>query len=336
MTISDEDVRNAYRFILGRMPESEDVVRGHRESHRSIADLRTTFLGSPEFRNQGFTSAGPFLAFEPPPHVDIDADPSTIRAMLARTASYWARVGKAEPYWSMGAGEKFLVSQWSDNQGEFYRSGNDDRDLVVALLRRVGRSPKDVKRVIEYGCGVGRSTIPLARTFASVAGIDISSSHLDLAMRYASAERMGNIEFLLTTPDDLMPTKEYDLWFSRAVLPHNPPPVIGAILAETFKRLEANGTAIVVLPTYISGYSFHLDEYMSETSRELRELDGLLARGLDDGNAARQVVRLAERHAMPAHAVLKIARDQHCWLMDVHEEPGHPDEILHVFTFGKT
>jgi hypothetical protein len=61
MSISDEDVRNAYQFILGRPPENEEVVRGHRESHRSIADLRTTFMRSLEFQDREFTSGGPFL-----------------------------------------------------------------------------------------------------------------------------------------------------------------------------------------------------------------------------------------------------------------------------------
>src|SRR5271165_3377373 len=151
MPVSDQDVRNAYRYILGRPPEDEDVVRGHRETHRSVADLRASFLGSPEFQSQGITSAGPYLAYEPLPDVDIDADPATIRTILARTASFWAKVGRAEPNWSMGAGEKFLSSRWNDNQNEFYKSGNSDRDLVVALLRRVGRTPDDVRHVVEFG-----------------------------------------------------------------------------------------------------------------------------------------------------------------------------------------
>jgi len=336
MPVSDQDVRNAYRYILGRPPEDEDVVRGHRETHRSVADLRASFLGSPEFQSQGITSAGPYLAYEPLPDVDIDADPATIRTILARTASFWAKVGRAEPYWSMGAGEKFLSSRWNDNQNEFYKSGNSDRDLVVALLRRVGRTPDDVRHVVEFGCGVGRSTIPLARTFAKVSGLDFSPSHLDLARRYASAEGLNNVDFLLTAPDDIMPVRGYDVWYSYAVLPHNPPPVVAAILREAFQRLEPLGTAIVILATYIKGYSFQLDDYVTRTTQELQELDGLLARGLDQANAARDVVRLAERHATPAPSVLKIARDQNCWLMDVHEERGHGDEILHLFTFGKS
>ena len=335
MSISDEDVRNAYRFILGREPENEDVVRGHRRSYASLSDLRKDFLRSPEFKAQGFGAEGPFAALAPPPEIDIEADPEVVRAMVERTAVFWAKVGSAEPYWSMGAGEQFLQSHWNAHRAEFYASGAEDRDLVVSLLRRIGRRPSDVGRLVEYGCGVGRAAIPLARAFASVVGLDISPTHLELARRYAEAEGVENITFSLTTATDLMPASGYDLWYSRAVLPHNPPPVIAAILAKAFERLETRGVAIILIPTFIEGYAFHLDAYMRETIRAAPELDGWLARGLDDGGAAGQVVRLAERHAMPLPAVLRIARERNCWLVDSHEERGHREEILHYLTFEK-
>ena len=50
--VSREDVVSAYRLILGREPESEDVIRTHL-AHRSLADLRATFLESrEEFRDR--------------------------------------------------------------------------------------------------------------------------------------------------------------------------------------------------------------------------------------------------------------------------------------------
>jgi SAM-dependent methyltransferase len=311
MSISDDDVRNAYRFILGRAPENENVVRGHRNSHQSIADLRIAFLRSDEFRNQEFVSEGPFLALEPPPDVDVKASPSELRSMVARTIGCWAKAGASEPYWSV-LGEKFLSGRWNENRDDFYKSGVDDTKFLVALLRRVGRSPEDVKRVVDFGCGVGRITIPLARTFANVVAIDISQMHLDLAKQYANAAELSNIGFLLATPDNIMPATGYDLWFSRLVLMHNPPPVIGAILRQAFEGLVSNGAAIVYLPTYKVGYSFHLDDYMKDTHPPEIEF-----------------------HPMPVSSVLKIASEQNCWLMDIHEERGHKDGIFHLFTFVK-
>jgi hypothetical protein len=200
MPVSQEDVRNAYRLILGRLPENEEVVQAHQKSHRSLAELRNTFLGSEEFRNQ-VGGEGPFSAYEPIPDVDVEANHSTIKSMMARTASYWAKVGESEPYWSVGASEKFLLSRWDETRDEFYKSGDQDKDFVVSLLRRIGRAPNDVKRLVEFGCGSGRCTVSLARTFANVSAIDISPIHLRLAEQSTRAEGLSNIEFLLVTPD---------------------------------------------------------------------------------------------------------------------------------------
>jgi SAM-dependent methyltransferase len=310
MSITSEDVRNAYRFILGREPESEDVIRTQRDAHRSVTDLRAAFLQSAEFRNQ-FPSGGPFLAFDPIPDVEVETDAASLNAMVDRTASCWTKAGATEPYWSV-LGERYLSSEWSKNRDEFYRSGYGDRDFVVALLARVGRSPKDVASVVEFGCGVGRCTIPLARTFARVIGVDVSPNHLQLARQYANAEGLTNIELLQATSSDIMPARDYDLWFSRLVLQHNPPPVIGATLKETFRRLNPKGVAVIHIPTYRRGYSFHIDEYLDD-----KRPPGV------------------ETHSMPAPLLLEIARNNNCWLMDIHEEPGHKDEIHHIFTFGK-
>ncbi len=48
MTVSKDEVLWCYRMILGREPESEDVVRVHMKSH-NLSSLREAFLRSPEF-----------------------------------------------------------------------------------------------------------------------------------------------------------------------------------------------------------------------------------------------------------------------------------------------
>jgi hypothetical protein len=50
--LSREDVLNFYRYVLGRKPENEDVVKQALLHHSSFQQLRTAFLESSEFRNQ--------------------------------------------------------------------------------------------------------------------------------------------------------------------------------------------------------------------------------------------------------------------------------------------
>src|ERR1700686_4334748 len=49
--VSTEDVKAAYRLILGRPPESGDVLFRHARQYRSIDELREAFFNSPEFQN---------------------------------------------------------------------------------------------------------------------------------------------------------------------------------------------------------------------------------------------------------------------------------------------
>ena len=49
--LSREDVINAYKFILGRAPESEQMIDRHR-GYRSVDELRLAFLMSSEFRTR--------------------------------------------------------------------------------------------------------------------------------------------------------------------------------------------------------------------------------------------------------------------------------------------
>ena len=55
--LSREDVINAYKFILGRAPESEQVIEGHR-GYGTVDELRLAFLMSSEFRTRFLYLAG--------------------------------------------------------------------------------------------------------------------------------------------------------------------------------------------------------------------------------------------------------------------------------------
>ena len=65
------------------------------------------------------------------------------------------------------------------------------------------------------------------------------------------------------TADDLHPGTGYDLWYSRLVLQHNPPPVTLSILDRMFAGLAPRGLAVIHAPTYCIGYSFNIADYLA-------------------------------------------------------------------------
>ena len=59
--ISHDLVVAAYRALLGREPESENVIHALAENHRSAEDLLRAFLRSEEFRKKATKREGEYI-----------------------------------------------------------------------------------------------------------------------------------------------------------------------------------------------------------------------------------------------------------------------------------
>lgn len=261
---TDEDVRNCYRLILGREPENEQVVAHHRARLTTLARLRAGMLGSAEFRRRNARHVVPVMPMAPPPiAVESEAAPEALEALLGRIGAYWAEVGQEAPHWSVLTQDRFRPDRIAATRAEFYETGRADLDLVLGLLAAHGLSPDGLPHLVEFGCGVGRATLDLAGAFRRVTGCDISPAHLALARAEAEARGIGNIAWFATTIAAPMPEAPCDLWFSRMVLQHNPPPVIAWLLRAAFSRLAPGGLAIFQLTTHAIDYRYAVAEYLA-------------------------------------------------------------------------
>jgi hypothetical protein len=57
----------------------------------------------------------------------------------------------------------------------------------------------------------------------------------------------------------------FDFLFCALVLQHNPPPLAAWILQTLLERLSPGGYLLIQLATYIEGYRFDLEQYLSES-----------------------------------------------------------------------
>jgi SAM-dependent methyltransferase len=241
-----------------------------------------------------------------PIEVESEAGPGELAAMLERTGQYWERVGGEAPHWSVLTQERYRPERIAETRDEFYASGKTDLALVTGLLARHGMTPAARPRLLEFGCGVGRATLALARVFA-VTGCDVSGPHLRLARREAAARGVAGIEWHRTRTRRPMPRGLWDVWFSRIVLQHNPPPVIAWLLREAFARLAPGGVAIFQVPTHAVGYRFRLSEYL-----------------------ARPEAPHMEMHVLPQRAVFALAAEAGLSVLEVREDHvvGQPGRWL--------
>ena len=120
---------------------------------------------------------------------------------------------------------------------------NELHERFVDLVRRHG----EFSRVIDLGCGFGKSTVPLAHAFpkAQVIGVDVSAPCLSLAAADASQARVDNVKFRQANASDTrLPEESFDLVTSTMLLHELPGEAIDATLAETRRLLAPGGVSI--------------------------------------------------------------------------------------------
>lgn len=315
--VSREDVVLAYRMLLGREPENEDAIARGMAAWPDLATLGTAFAASEEFGARHGVNPHALPPLDAGPNeVETTASPARLAEMVQHLARYWTQAGQDVAHWSVLTEERFLPQNIAANLQAFYDGGDWDARVLDATLARIGRKPDEFGHCVDYGCGVGRITVHLARRFAAVTGLDISQPHLLLAAAALREAELDNVALAQVTAVDLMPVVRCDLWFSRIVLQHNPPPVTLHVLRRAFHSLMPGGVAVFQLQVWMRGYKFAIDPYLA-------------------GGRGAQM----EMHAVPQRAILELAHQQGMILRDLREDnslSGRPGSaISNTFAFEK-
>jgi SAM-dependent methyltransferase len=299
--VSRQDVEAAYRFIMGREPDTEAAIEGHMKAHDSVEALRRTFFRSKEFRTRvipGIPEVGKPLDW-PPIMVKTEVTPAQLREMVARVETNFRHMGENEPHWSVLTAERYKAENISQTEAEFFASGREDVDKLQITAARCGVDLQRLKNVLELGCGVGRSTIWLAKVFPQVLAADVSAPHLLLATKAAATYERTNIQFLhVDTIARLSEMPAFDAFFSIIVFQHNPPPLICHMLRTVLGKLNPGGIAYFQIPTYTLGYSFDPEAYLSVPA----------------------VLGVPEMHVVPQPVLLGLVAEAGCRVLEMRED----------------
>ncbi|HEY3636697.1 MAG TPA: methyltransferase domain-containing protein [Rhizomicrobium sp.] len=267
-----------YRAVLQREPDERGLA-SHVAKLRAGAAPETIakkFMQLVAGRAQPKSKPNTFpLDLAPEMRVDLELTGKQSQELWSLVAKAWTRLGEDEPYWSVLTNSRWKIDQMSGDkaEAEFYQTG---RASLVRMEQWLARNRMDVPvsgTCVEYGCGVGRCTLWLAKRFEHVVAFDISQPHLDRARARADAEGVKNIEFVLVrSENDLCWMKDAALFYSIIVLQHNPPPLMRSILDHAFQQLRPGGLAYFQVPTYGKGYQFDLKAYLDKSSERNMEM----------------------------------------------------------------
>ena len=317
------DVVNAYRYILGREPESDAAIMSH-TSIASIEELRSRFIESPEFANKYFKNKMQINVdnFMPPQdmspmYVDVDADLDQMQALFDRIKCEWEEFGKEEPHWSVLTHESYKQKTLSENRDLFFQSGKFVLNILKTFAERNHLSLENYKTCFELGCGVGRTTLHLSRIFEQVIGADISRSHLSVCRDELRQNNVENVSLIcITDVKQLQDLPNFDFFCSFIVLQHNPPPVIKLMLEYLLNKLTPGGIAIFQVPTYRQSYRFDLFQYLRHPPSPHMEM-----------------------HVLPQPHVFSTLKKTNCELMEIREDGWadgrSPDSLSNTFFVRK-
>ena len=143
---------------------------------------------------------------------------------IARNQKFWARGGRLEG------------NNWGEEQ--FLRAG---RDEIVKLLDTLNQIAPDAGRddTLDFGCGVGRMTLPLSECFGHVTGVDISEVMIEKATQ--RLQGVDNVTLKARGDLSFMESDSVDLAHEFVVFQHAGPELMSGYLKEFFRILRPGG-----------------------------------------------------------------------------------------------
>ena len=158
----------------------------------------------------------------------------------------WEKFGQRDAYYGVVSHAKYRKDNLSaDRKSEFFQSGEEHVAHVLERLRAHMGGDVDIRRAVDFGCGVGRLAIPLAKVAGEVTGLDVSESMLQEAARNAAEQSLANIRWAKSDDGVSALSGEYDFIHSYIVFQHIPVARGERIFAELLAHLSPGGMGAV-------------------------------------------------------------------------------------------
>lgn len=159
----------------------------------------------------------------------------------------WKKWGEIDPLYAVATWkgkERGSHQAWTDE--EFYELGRTDWAQFEMQWRQYGLQEG---HCLELGCGAGRVTAHLAKSFNHVTAVDVSQHQLDYAI---ARIQTANVSFKLTDGIHLpVPNGHVDAVFSVYVFQHFESRADALLVfKEIYRVLAEGGTIMIGLPLY--------------------------------------------------------------------------------------
>ena len=162
--------------------------------------------------------------------------------------AFWDRHARLDPLWAILSDPSKTGRRW--DLRSFLETGRREVSLLMYQLRALGI---DLRRdaALDFGCGVGRLSQPLATYFDRVVGVDISLEMIRLA--HEINQYPARVRYVCNAREDLavLATGEFTFMYSNVVLQHIEPASALRYLSELLRVVAPGGVLVFQLPSHL-------------------------------------------------------------------------------------
>jgi len=165
------------------------------------------------------------------------------------TDAAWEAWGRNDPYYSVVTNSQFRRANLSPEiKAQFFAGGEGHVQHVMQLIHSYVDGRFTPKRVLDFGCGVGRVLIPFAKLSSEAVGLDVSPTMIAEAKANCKEALLKNVR-ILQSDDELTAVKNecgtFDLVHSCLVFQHIPVERGMKIFQKLIDCLAPNGVGVV-------------------------------------------------------------------------------------------
>lgn len=165
---------------------------------------------------------------------------------LSSLQKSWNDLGNQEPFWAVLSNAEKKGNRWDPE--EFFATGRAEINEVLSYIEGLSLMASK-RKVLDFGCGVGRLTQAFCKHFELCIGVDIAPKFIELANKYNAFGT--KCQYILNEQSDLsiFSDNDFDLVYSNVVLQHMKPSYALCYIREFLRIVKPNGLIVFQLPS---------------------------------------------------------------------------------------
>jgi len=167
------------------------------------------------------------------------------------TDKSWEEFGKENPYYWVTTIDEYVDEKWNEEtQKKFFEDSTKYIHNILEIIHKHIDPNFSPKNALDFGCGVGRVTIPLSKMSKKVVGTDVSSTMLKEAEKLSTHEKTENTTFVKGDDELSKITDTFNFVHSIYVFQHIPFKRGKKILDRILSSLEPDGVGVLQFLIY--------------------------------------------------------------------------------------